>query len=184
MSRALRFCCGVSQDLSYLQQHNYAALMRSWLGRAQTLNPILSAKNMTLKEYCNATQAQHSFLQPQQHASTETGSSSSSNRAEREGFDEVSDVYITYQGNADFERLGRELPPMLYSVSGGVSVLTDARQLSLGSMYACRCGMQARRVVASARLGPLLTNRALLGSCGGLLVTPPAFECKTNLFRQ
>lgn len=82
------------QDLSYLTDKPYAALMRGWLRAAKPLSSILQASKVSLKDYCNITQPPD----PDQ-----------------------SDVYLTYKDNSDFERLGQELPPMLFSVSGGVS---------------------------------------------------------------
>lgn len=83
------------QDLSYLTADRYAALMRHWLSTAKPLSTLLHDSKSSLKDYCNITQP----LDP-----------------------DKSDVYLTYKDNADFERLGKDLAPMLFSVSGGVSV--------------------------------------------------------------
>jgi hypothetical protein len=83
------------QDLLYLTADKYFTLMRHWLSTAKSLSPILQDSKSSLKDYCNITQPPD----PDQ-----------------------SDVYLTYKDNADFERLGKDLAPMLFSVSGGVSL--------------------------------------------------------------
>jgi hypothetical protein len=95
------------QDLSYLTAPAYAALMRQWLSKAKPLSAILQGSRAALRDYCNITQPPD----PDQ-----------------------SDVYLTYRDNADFERIGRELAPMLFSVSGGVS---GVRLMLLNIHYSC-----------------------------------------------
>jgi hypothetical protein len=55
---------------------------------------ILQGSRAALRDYCDSTQPPH----PDQ-----------------------GDVYLTYRDNDDFERMRRDLAPMLFSVSGGVS---------------------------------------------------------------
>jgi hypothetical protein len=95
--------------------------MRQWLSKAKPLSAILQGSRAALRDYCNITQPPD----PDQ-----------------------SDVYLTYRDNADFERIGRELTPMLFSVSGGVSVEGVAAILLLPilcrmlSARALRAGLQ------------------------------------------
>jgi len=104
------------QDLSYLTADRYAALMRHWLSTAAPLSQILQDKGTNLKDYCNITQPPHS---------------------------DPTDLYLTYKNNEDFERLGKDLAPMLFSVSGGVSKQRP------GSEAACRCSSDGWLMQAS-----------------------------------
>lgn len=84
-----------AQDLSYLLADRYAFVMQQWLSAAKPLTRILQGQKTSLKEYCNITQ-------PPDRDTT--------------------DLYLTYKNNADFEKVAKQLAPMLFSVSGGVSV--------------------------------------------------------------
>lgn len=106
------------QDLSYLQADRYATLVRHWLSTAHPLRSILQDSKQTLRDFCNTTQ-------PPLPAATSPHQSSS-------------DMYITYKDNSEFERLGRELSPMLADVSGGVSCVRV--------YWLVECELRARRV--------------------------------------
>lgn len=151
--------CVYVQDLSYLKAGPYAALMQDWLRAAKPLTPILQAAKVSLKAYCNATQPPD----PDQ-----------------------SDVYLTYKDNADFERLGRELPPMLFSVSGGVSQRQWRGESVSGSLVEAQQGTRVHELVWG-RVSPGVASNPRASSALHMLCTAVqvwsgyCFTCEADL---